>query len=165
MLSKQTIKLHWLLLLIVGCTCQPKTPSVAVFDENLLQAIDRINQSSNSKDIISDDLDLLIRKQIDQQTELDSSRYLLKINLKDKYLFTFPVKCSDRLNYHINKLDNAQEVYRGLEGQFNKYFYDSRFNPEIDIAKFYFDQNLPDTALQRFLDMCILDEYQIVEVK
>jgi len=165
MLSKQTIKLYWLLLLIAGCTCKPKKPAVADFNQNLLQAIERINQSSNSKDVINNDLDILIRKEIDEQTALDSSRYLLKINLKDKYLYTFPVKRSDRLNYHINKLNNAQEVYRGLEDQFNNYFYDSRFNTDIDLAKFYFEQSLPDTTLQRFLDMCILDTYQVIEVK
>jgi len=170
MLSKQTIKLYWLFFLIGGCVCNPEvstptpTPFVVV-SQNLSDAINSINSSTSAKELINDKLDDLISEAIDQQTKGDSTRYILKIKLQNKYLYTFPIKRSARLSHHIYKLDNAEEVYNGLEGQFNNYFYDSRFNMNLGLAKFYFEQTLPDTTLQRFLDMCVLDAYQILEIK
>lgn len=164
MLSKLTVKFLLLLLVFSGCGSCNQNTKAPTFTKDLLKQIEQINQSSDIKDLINDDLDLSILKEINNQTATDSTRYLLKINVQDKYLYTFPIKRSKRLNYHIYRLDNAEEVYVGLEGQFNNYFYDSRFNKDAGIAKFYFEQHLPDTTLQRFLTMCVLDDYQIIEI-
>jgi len=167
MLSKQTIKLYWVFFLICGCVCNSEIPysSVILKDQNLSDEINSINLNNSPKALISNNIDGLIDEAIRQQTKIDSSRYLLKIKLQNKYLYAFPIKRSARLSHHIYKLDNAEEVFNGLEGQFNNYFYDSRFNMNLGLAKFYFEQTLPDTTLQRFLDMCVLDTYQILEIK
>jgi len=165
MLSKKIIILCGSFMLMIGCLCNSNTIEKAPINSALLNSISTINQSKSPKDLISNNLDHLIIKEIDNQTKSDSTRYLLKMNLQDKYLYTFPIKRSARLNHHIYRLDNAEEVFVGLEGQFNNHFYDSRFNKELGIAKFYFEQTLPDTTLQRFLAICVLDEYQIIEIK
>jgi len=114
----------WVFFLISGCICNSEVPSkpVVVVNQNLSDAINSINLSNSPKALISDNIDGLINEAIKQQTETDSTRYILKINLQNKYLYTFPIKRSARLNHHIYKLDNAEEVYNGLEGQFNKRF-------------------------------------------
>lgn len=164
MLSKLAVKFLLLLLVFSGCGICNQKAKAPTFTEDLLKRIEKINQISNAKDLINDELDLSILKEIENQTKADSSRYLLKMKVQDKHLYTFPIKRSKRLNHHIYRLDNAEEVYVGLEGQFNNYFYDSRFNKDLGIAKFYFELHLPDTTLQRFLKMCVLDAYQIIEI-
>jgi|GEM_PF-5075295 len=156
MLQKQFLACFFLVFFLASC--QQKS--------ELIEALQPTYEVAKPTlaDIISNQYDQLIYDELAKQQVKDSTRYIVKVHIYDKELYAFPIKKSPRLDHHIYRFKNEDEVFRGLRDNIEG-FHDSRFNKDLGIAKMYFETNTPDSSLQKFLKMCVFENYQIVELK
>lgn len=134
-------------------------------NSKLLEALKEthIKKEYSEKELIDGRFDDLIAKQLSYQQAQDSSNFILKTKIFDKILIAFPIDKSSRLDYHIYKYNNDEEVRIGLHDNFYE-FENSNFNRELNLAKFYFDDPVSDTTINKFFEMCILPDFEVVEL-
>lgn len=108
-------------------------------------------------------IDSFIRLELDRQLQIDSTRKILKYSVAGKDLYAFTTNKSPRLDHFINFLKNEEAVNIGLKEQFDNYFYQSYFSTDWNLSRFYFEKSVPESELNRFFQMCMLDNYKIIE--
>ena len=147
--------------LIFIVACNNSTIENTELTKALGETFDKANYSE--KELIDGRFDELLADQLKQMQLQDTSQIILKTKIYDKTLIAFPIKKSKRLDYHIFKLKNDEAVRIGLHENFYE-FENCKFNRELNLAKFYFDDPISDTTTTKFFNMCILPDFEVVEI-